>query len=69
MKICFWRNVIGDFRELFERSKIKYLEHIKNVQKDLNETRKLLEKDAELKINQETAYQQLVDERRQLLTR
>ena len=48
---------------------MKYLEHIKNVQKDLNETRKLLEKDAELKITQESAYQQLVDERRQLLTR
>ena len=57
------------FRDLFERTKVKYLEHIKNVQKDLNETRKLLEKDAELKLTQETAYQQLVDERRQLLTR
>ncbi len=29
----------------------------------------MLEKDAELKINQESAYQQLIDERRQLLTR
>jgi len=56
-------------RDLFERTKLKYLEHIKNVQKDLNETRQLLEKDAELKLNQEAAYQQLIDERRQLLTR
>lgn len=57
------------FREVFERAKRKYLDHIKNVQHDLHETRKLLEKDAELKMNQETAYQQLIDERRQLLTR
>ena len=56
-------------REIFERTKTKYLEHIKNVQKDLHETRQLLEKDAELKVNQESAYQQLIDERRQLLTR
>lgn len=48
---------------------MKYLEHIKNVQKDLNETRQILEKDAEVKLHQETAYQQLIDERRQLLTR
>lgn len=41
---------------------------MKNVQKDLNETRQLLEKDAEVKVNQEVAYQQLIDERRQLLT-
>lgn len=57
------------FRDIFERTKSKYLEHIKNVQKDLHETRQLLEKDAELKLNQESAYQQLIDERRQLLTR
>jgi len=57
------------FREIFERTKNKYLDHIKNVQKDLHETRQLLDKDAELKINQESAYQQLIDERRQLLTR
>jgi hypothetical protein len=57
------------YREIFERTKNKYLDHIKNVQRDLHETRQLLEKDAELKINQETAYQQLIDERRQLLTR
>ena len=57
------------FSEVFERTKIKYLDHIKNVQRDLHETRKLLEKDAELKLSQETAYQQLIDERRQLLTR
>ena len=57
------------FRDIFERTRVKYLDHIKNVQKDLNETRKLLEKDTELKFNQESAYQQLVDERRQLLTR
>lgn len=48
---------------------MKYLDHIKNVQRDLHETRKLLEKDSELKMSQETAYQQLIDERRQLLTR
>ena len=56
-------------REIFERTKNKYLDHIKNVQNDLQETRQLLEKDAELKVNQESAYQQLIDERRQLLTR
>ena len=48
---------------------MKYLDHIRNVQKDLQETRQLLEKDSELKVNQDTAYQQLIDERRQLLTR
>lgn len=53
---------------MFERTKMKYLEHMKNIQKDLHETRQLLEKDAELKISQESAYQQLVEERRQLLT-
>ena len=57
------------FREVFENTKLKYLDHIKNVQKDLQETRQLLEKDADLKISQESAYQQLIDERRQLLTR
>lgn len=57
------------FREIFERTKTKYLDHIKNVQNDLHETRQLLEKDTELKLNQESAYQQLIDERRQLLTR
>jgi hypothetical protein len=56
-------------RDVFERTKNKYLDHIKNVQKDLHETRQLLEKDTELKLNQESAYQQLIDERRQLLTR
>ncbi|CAF4644337.1 unnamed protein product [Rotaria socialis] len=55
-------------RELFERTKNKYFEHLKNVQRDLHETRQLLEKDTELKLNQESAYQQLIDERRQLLT-
>ncbi|CAF4196048.1 unnamed protein product [Rotaria sp. Silwood2] len=55
--------------EIFERTKNKYFEHLKNVQKDLHETRQLLEKDTELKLNQESAYQQLIDERRQLLTR
>lgn len=54
---------------MFERTKCKYVDHLKNVQKDLHETRQLLEKDADLKLNQETAYQQLIDERRQLLTR
>lgn len=56
-------------RELFERAKHKYLDHIKNVQHDLHETRQLLEKDAAMKSNQDSAYQQLIDERRQLLTR
>lgn len=56
-------------REIFERTKTKYLDHIKNVQKDLHETRQLLDKDAELKVNQDSAYQSLIDERRQLLTR
>jgi hypothetical protein len=71
-ELCFLLHIDSFFdysRDLFGRTKIKYLEHIKNVQKDLNETRKLLEKDTELKSNQELAYQQLVDERRQLLTR
>jgi len=71
-ELCFLLHIdsfLDYSRDLFGRTKIKYLEHIKNVQKDLNETRKLLEKDTELKSNQESAYQQLVDERRQLLTR
>ena len=54
---------------MFERTKNKYLDHIKNVQRDLHETRQLIERDAELKMTQDSAYQQLVDERRQLLTR
>ena len=55
--------------EVFERAKTKYLEHIRNVQQDLNETRQLIEKEAEFKSHQESAYQQLIDERRHLLTR
>jgi len=62
-------SMICILREIFERTKTKYLDHIKNVQNDLQETRQLLEKDSELKVNQESAYQQLIDERRQLLTR
>lgn len=54
---------------MFERTKVKYIEHIRNVQRDLQETRQLIEKDAEIKSNQESAYQQLIEERRQLLTR
>ena len=54
---------------MFERTKHKYLDHIRNVQNDLHETRQLIERDADLKMNQESAYQQLIDERRQLLTR
>lgn len=65
---CFQGNLCSS-REIFERAKRKYLDHIKHVQRDLQETRQLLERDAELKINQETAYQQLIDERRNLLTR
>ena len=61
--------MFSSFSDAFERSKMKYLDHIKNVQRDLHETRKLLEKDSELKLSQETAYQQLIDERRQLLTK
>lgn len=57
------------FRNVAERTKTKYLDHMKNIQKDLHETRYLLEKDTDLKKSQETAYQQLVEERRQLLTR
>jgi len=67
--LCIFIYYFVDLRDLFERTKAKYLDHIKNVQKDLNQTRQLLEKDTELKINQESAYQQLIDERRQLLTR
>ncbi|CAF5186603.1 unnamed protein product, partial [Rotaria magnacalcarata] len=63
-----YKQRLQEERDMFERSKIKYLEHMKNIQKDLHETRQLLEKDTELKMSQESAYQQLVDERRQLLT-
>ncbi|UJR30108.1 hypothetical protein I4U23_017649 [Adineta vaga] len=63
-----YKERLHEERELYERTKRKYLDHLKNVQRDLHETRQLLEKDAELKFNQETAYQQLIDERRQLLT-
>ncbi|CAF3649586.1 unnamed protein product [Rotaria sp. Silwood1] len=63
-----YKQRLQEEREIFERTKNKYFEHLKNVQKDLHETRQLLEKDAELKLNQESAYQQLIDERRQLLT-
>ena len=48
---------------------MKYLDHMKNIQNDLHETRQLLEKDGELKMSQESAYQQLINERQQLLTR
>ncbi|CAF3948788.1 unnamed protein product [Rotaria magnacalcarata] len=64
-----YKQRLQEERELFERTKNKYFEHLKNVQRDLHETRQLLEKDTELKLNQESAYQQLIDERRQLLTR
>ncbi|CAF4404888.1 unnamed protein product, partial [Adineta steineri] len=47
---------------------MKYLDHIRNIQRDLQETRRLLEKDAETKLNQESIYQQVIDERKQLLT-
>ncbi len=57
------------FRDIFERARMKYVGYIKNIQKDLEEARRLLEKDAEIKMNQELAYQQLIDERRQLLTK
>ncbi|CAF3919472.1 unnamed protein product [Rotaria magnacalcarata] len=63
-----YKQRLQEERELFERTKNKYFEHLKNVQRDLHETRQLLEKDTELKLNQESAYQQLIDERRQLLT-
>ncbi|CAF3344287.1 unnamed protein product [Rotaria sp. Silwood1] len=63
-----YKQRLQEERGIFERTKIKYLDHMKNIQKDLHETRQLLEKDAELKMNQESAYQELIDERRQLLT-
>ncbi|CAF0987761.1 unnamed protein product [Rotaria sordida] len=63
-----YKQRLQEERGIFERTKNKYFEHLKNVQKDLHETRQLLEKDTELKLNQESAYQQLIDERRQLLT-
>jgi hypothetical protein len=55
--------------DVFERTKHKYIEHIKNVQRDLHETRQLIERDAEFKANQECAHQKLIDERLELLTR
>ncbi|CAF1064650.1 unnamed protein product [Adineta steineri] len=55
-------------KEIYVRAKMKYLDHIRNIQRDLQETRRLLEKDAETKLNQESIYQQVIDERKQLLT-
>ncbi|CAF1029279.1 unnamed protein product, partial [Rotaria sordida] len=63
-----YKQRLHEERGIFERTKLKYLDHMKNIQKDLHETRQLLEKDTELKMNQESAYQELIDERRQLLT-
>jgi len=48
---------------------MKYVGYIKNIQQDLQEARQLLEKDAEIKMNQELAYQELIDQQRQLLTK
>ncbi|CAF2367202.1 unnamed protein product [Rotaria sp. Silwood2] len=64
-----YKQRLQEERGIFERTKLKYLDHMKNIQNDLHETRQLLEKDAELKMSQESAYQELIDERRQLLTR
>jgi hypothetical protein len=48
---------------------MKYVGYIKNIQKDLEEARRLLEQDAQIKMNQELAYQELIDQQRQLLTK
>ena len=49
-----------------ESTKMKYIDYIRNIQRDLQETRQLLAKDSEIKVNQELIYQQMVAERKQL---
>ncbi|CAF0938246.1 unnamed protein product [Didymodactylos carnosus] len=64
-----YKQRLQEERDSFDRAKTKYVEHMRHAQRDLQDTRSLLGKETEFKLNQEQSFQQLIDERRQLLTR
>ncbi|CAF1003534.1 unnamed protein product [Adineta ricciae] len=62
-----YKQRLQEEKDIHECTKMKYIDYIRNIQRDLQETRQLLAKDSEVKVNQETVYQQMVAERKQLL--
>ena len=53
--------------EYFQREKAKYKELLSNAQNDLLNTKTTLEKETEYKTKQENTYQQIIEEKRNLL--
>ncbi|UJR16375.1 hypothetical protein I4U23_003278 [Adineta vaga] len=62
-----YKQRLQEEKDIHECSKTKYVDYIRNIQRDLQETRHLLTKDADIRLNQQTFYQKAIDGRRQLL--
>jgi hypothetical protein len=55
-------------RDYLQRERTKYKELLANAQNDLNNTKSLIEKEAEVKSKQESTYQVMIEEKGKLMS-
>ena len=55
-------------RDYLQRERTKYKELLANAQNDLNNTKSLIEKEAEMKSKQENTYQVMIEEKGKLIS-
>ena len=55
-------------RDYLQRERTKYKELLANAQNDLNNTKSLIEKEADAKSKQESTYQVMIEEKGKLMS-